>query len=100
MRGGVATNKEQLLARPRDGERAGIRSRWPFFSNLLDFLFPFGACLSYNAEMPIGRKKKAIIHIAKQDLRLDEETYRQILKGVAGVESSTQLTEVGFEKVM
>ncbi len=50
--------------------------------------------------MPIGRKKKAIVHIAKQNLHLDEETYRQILKGVAGVESSTQLTEAGFEKVM
>jgi len=50
--------------------------------------------------MPIGRKKKAIVHIAKGDLHLDEESYRQILKGVAGVESSTQLTEKGFEKVM
>ena len=50
--------------------------------------------------MAIGRKKKALVHIAKEDLRLDEESYRQILKGVAGVESSTQLTVEGFEKVM
>jgi len=50
--------------------------------------------------MPIGRKKKALVHIAKEDLRLDEESYRQILKGVAGVESSTHLTVEGFEKVM
>jgi hypothetical protein len=50
--------------------------------------------------MPIGRKKKAIVHIAKEDLHLDEESYRQILNGVAGVESATQLTEAGFEKVM
>jgi hypothetical protein len=50
--------------------------------------------------MPIGRNKKAIVHIAKEDLHLDEESYRQILKGVAGVESATQLTEAGFEKVM
>ncbi|NWF93756.1 MAG: DUF1018 domain-containing protein [Syntrophaceae bacterium] len=50
--------------------------------------------------MPIGRRKKALIHIAKDDLRLDEESYRQILKGVAGVESSTRLTREGFEKVM
>src|SRR5512143_3966684 len=50
--------------------------------------------------MPIGRKKKAIVHIAKEELHLDEESYRQILKGVAGVESSTQLTREGFEKVM
>jgi hypothetical protein len=50
--------------------------------------------------MPIGKKKKAVVHIAKGDLHLDEESYRQILKGVAGVESTTQLTEEGFEKVM
>jgi hypothetical protein len=50
--------------------------------------------------MPIGRKKKAVVHIAKEELHLDEESYRQILKGVAGVESATQLTEAGFEKVM
>jgi hypothetical protein len=50
--------------------------------------------------MPIGRKKKAVLHVAKEDLHLDEESYRQILKGVAGVESSTQLTVDGFEKVM
>ncbi len=50
--------------------------------------------------MVIGRKKKALIHIAKDDLHLDEESYRQILKGVAGVESSTRLTQEGFEKVM
>ena len=39
----------------------------------------------------IGRKKKALVHIAKEDLHLDEESYRRILKGVAGVESSAQL---------
>jgi len=50
--------------------------------------------------MAIGRKKKALVHIAKEDLHLDDESYRQILKGVAGVESSTQLTREGFEKVM
>jgi len=38
--------------------------------------------------MPIGRKKKAIVHIAKEELHLDEESYRQILKG-AGVDSAT-----------
>jgi hypothetical protein len=50
--------------------------------------------------MSIGRKKKALVHIAKEDLRLDEESYRQILKGVAGVESATRLTKEGFENVM
>ncbi|MDI7259819.1 MAG: DUF1018 domain-containing protein [Thermodesulfobacteriota bacterium] len=50
--------------------------------------------------MAIGRKKKAVVHIAKENLHLDEDSYRQILKGVAGVESSTQLTSEGFERVM
>src|SRR4030065_2908911 len=50
--------------------------------------------------MPIGRKKKALIHIAKSDLHLDDISYRQILKGVAGVESATELTREGFDKVM
>ena len=50
--------------------------------------------------MPIGRKKKALVHIAKENLHLEEESYRQILKGVAGVESATHLTKEGFEKVM
>jgi hypothetical protein len=50
--------------------------------------------------MAIGRKKKAIIHIAKENLHLDEESYRQILKGVAGVGSAKDLNEEGFEKVM
>jgi hypothetical protein len=45
-------------------------------------------------------KKKALVHIVKEGLHLDEESYRQILKGVAGVESSTQLTREGFGKVM
>lgn len=50
--------------------------------------------------MAIGRKKKALVHIAKEDLHLDEESYRQILKGVAGVESSAKLNRDGFEQVM
>jgi hypothetical protein len=50
--------------------------------------------------MSIGRKQKALIHIAKQDLRLDDEAYHHVLKGVAGVESATQLTREGFDKVM
>ena len=50
--------------------------------------------------MAIGRKKKALVHIAKSNLHLDEVTYRQILKGVAGVESAAELTTEGFGKVM
>jgi hypothetical protein len=48
----------------------------------------------------IGQKKKAVVHIAKEDLHLDEDSYRQILKGVAGVGSAKDLTKEGFEKVM
>ena len=62
--------------------------------------FPFSLDLGYNEVVRIGRKKKALIHIAKEDLHLDEDSYRQILKGVAGVESSAQLNREGFEKVM
>ena len=50
--------------------------------------------------MSIGRKKKAVIHIAKENLHLDDESYHQVLKGVAGVESSAQLTREGFDKVI
>ena len=50
--------------------------------------------------MPIGRKKKALIHIAKSDLHLDDSFYREIMKGVAGVESAAKLTREGFDKVM
>ena len=31
-------------------------------------------------KMAIGRKKKALVHIAKGDLHLDEESYRQYSK--------------------
>lgn len=50
--------------------------------------------------MVIGRKKKALVRIAREDLHLDEESYRQVLKGVAGVGSAAELTREGFEKVM
>ena len=50
--------------------------------------------------MPVGKKKKALVHIAKEDLHLNERAYRQILKAVAGVENATQLTQKGFAKVM
>lgn len=50
--------------------------------------------------MAVGRKKRALVHVAKEDLHLDDESYRQVLKGVAGVESTTQLTREGFENVM
>lgn len=50
--------------------------------------------------MSIGWKKKAVLHIAKEDLHLDQESYLEVLRSVAGVESATQLTREGFKKVM
>ena len=41
--------------------------------------------------MGISLKKKALVHIAKGDLHLDEESYRQILKSVAGVLSKNPI---------
>ena len=76
----------------------------PLFSANVHLYFLFKPILVYNStgyiEMAIGRKKKAVVHIAKSDLHLDEVTYRQILKGVAGVESAAELTTEGFGKVM
>jgi hypothetical protein len=63
----------------------------------------FLSILFYNevrVRVVIGRKKKALVHIAKEDLHINDESYREILKGVAGVESAAQLTRKGFEKVM
>jgi len=42
----------------------------------------------------------AKIHIAKQQLGLDDTTYRAILNNVAGVTSSTILDQDGFDKVL
>lgn len=64
----------------------------------MNFLFPLD--LGYNEGVAIGRKKKALLHVARENLRLDEESYRQILKGVAGVESSARLNREGFKRVM
>ncbi len=49
---------------------------------------------------PRRRAKLAQIHIARQDLGLDEETYRAMLRGVAGVDSSADLTPTGLAKVL
>jgi phage gp16-like protein len=42
----------------------------------------------------------AKIHIAKQQLGLDDATYRAVLNNVAGVTSSTKLDQDGFDKVI
>ena len=46
------------------------------------------------------RKDIRLIHIAKQQLGLDDETYRAMLWAVARVKSSTELDFAGRKKVM
>lgn len=46
------------------------------------------------------RKRLALIHIAKSQLALAEDDYRDILRHVAGVASSKELDDIGFDLVM
>lgn len=48
----------------------------------------------------IKRREIAQIHIAKQQLGLDDETYRSILWSVARVKSSTELDFAGRKKLL
>ena len=48
----------------------------------------------------ITNAQKSLLHKAKSDLGMDEETYRTMLQNVAGVRSSLDLTPGGFEAVM
>lgn len=41
-----------------------------------------------------------LIHVAKRELRLDEETYRDMLLGVSGKASSADLSTEELEKVL
>lgn len=50
--------------------------------------------------MALSRKKTSLIHVAKRNLGLSEEVYRDILLKVAGVASSSDLDEAGFAAVM
>jgi hypothetical protein len=44
--------------------------------------------------------QKALLHTAKRQLGMDDETYRQMLAAAAGVRSSVDLDAAGFEAVM
>lgn len=44
--------------------------------------------------------QKALIHTAKRDLGLDDATYREMLRNIAGVASSKDLTPRQFEAVI
>ncbi len=50
-------------------------------------------------ERPITNRQKALVHVAKAQLGLDEETYREILASF-GVQSSKELTERAFQDLM
>ncbi len=50
--------------------------------------------------MPITNAQKALIHVAKAQLRMQEADYRALLMRAAGATSSTQLNGAGFERVM
>lgn len=48
----------------------------------------------------MDRKKLALVHIIKKELKLSEEEYRNILEQAAGVESAKDLDEEKFGKLM
>lgn len=50
--------------------------------------------------MPLSQPTRSKIHIARQQLGLADDTYRELLARVAGVRSSTQLTERKAEAVL
>ncbi len=50
--------------------------------------------------MTISNPQKAILHIAKAKLGWDDDLYRQALVRIAGVTSSTELDQAGFEAMM
>lgn len=50
--------------------------------------------------MSLTRPQTTILHVAKSKLALDDETYRQVLVRVAGVTSSKELDNAGFQAVM
>ena len=48
----------------------------------------------------LDRKKLALIHIVKKELGIGDEDYRCILRRIAGVDSSKDLDEAKFRKLM
>lgn len=56
---------------------------------------------SKQAKPPEGRRRDlAKIHIAKKQLGLDDQTYREMLHNVAGVESAADLDRRGRSKLL
>lgn len=50
--------------------------------------------------MPLTNAEKAVIHVAKSQLHMQDEDYRALLLRAGGVSSSTELTAAGFAAVM
>ena len=48
----------------------------------------------------LDRKKLALVHIVKKELKLSDPDYRCILRRIAGVASAKDLDEAGFRKLM
>ncbi len=48
----------------------------------------------------MDKKKLALIHIIKKELKLSDALYRKILRDAAGVESARDLDEAKFRKLM
>lgn len=48
----------------------------------------------------LNRDQIALIHTARRQCQLEEDSYRQMLMEVAGVDSSSELTAAGFTAVM
>jgi len=53
-----------------------------------------------SAPPALDRKRLALVHIVKKELKLGDEDYRCILKRIAGVSTSKDLDEAGFRKLM
>ncbi len=50
--------------------------------------------------MPISPQKLKLIHVARRELELPEEAYREILRHHGGIESSKDLDDDGFKRVI
>jgi len=48
----------------------------------------------------ISKQKLALIHVGKKDIGLGETEYREILRHHGGVESSKDLDDDGFKRVI
>lgn len=50
--------------------------------------------------MALSRAQTSMIHVAKRQLGLDDDTYRAILRRAAGVSSSRALDNIGLDAVL